>query len=71
VDSILRLTRREDDRLAGAGRVIGKIADVPGRGDGPVPSLTLEMALVVLGKRGLVLGPVVLAHGVSSFSSSS
>ncbi|HYO57020.1 hypothetical protein, partial [Archangium sp.] len=69
--SVLRLTRGEDDRLAGAGGVIGKIADVPGRGSRPVSGLTLEVPLVVLGKRGLVLWPVVLAHDASSFSRSS
>jgi hypothetical protein len=63
--------RREDDWLARAGRIIGKIADVSRGGDGPVSGLTLRMALVVLWKRGLVLRPVVLAHGVSSFSCSS
>jgi hypothetical protein len=63
--------RGKGDRLARAGGVIGKVADVPGRGKGPVAGLPLRMALVVLGKRGLVLGPVVLTHGVSSFSCSS
>jgi hypothetical protein len=63
--------RREDDWLAGAGGVIGKIADVPWRGNRPVSGLTFRMPLFVLGKRGLVFRPVVLAHGVSSFSCSS
>jgi hypothetical protein len=63
--------RRKDDRLAGAGGIIGKIADVPGGGNRPVSGLTPRMTLLVLGKRGLVLWPVVLAHGDSSFSCSS
>jgi hypothetical protein len=63
--------RREDDGLARAGSVIGEIADVAGRGHRPVSRLAFEMTLVVLGKRWLVLGPVVLGHGVSSFSCSS
>jgi hypothetical protein len=67
--SILLLVRREGDGRAGG--VIGKVADVPGGGNGPVSGLTGAAALVVLGKRGLVLGPVVLGHGVSSFSLSS
>jgi hypothetical protein len=62
--------RREDDGLARSGSVIGKMADVAGRGHRPVSRLALEMTLVVLGKRWLVLGPVVLGHGVSSFSCS-
>jgi hypothetical protein len=60
----------EDDGLAGAGSVIGKVADVSGRGSRPVSGLSLDMPLAILGKWGLVLGPVVLAHGVSSFSCS-
>jgi hypothetical protein len=65
-----RVAGWKHDRLAGTGGVIGKIADVARSGYRPVSGLALVVPLVVLGKRRLVLGPVMLGHEVSSFSRS-